>query len=185
MWRTLSNIHATCKQCYINGDYNIDLLKLQNNAHFKTFYESVTAQGFFKKTRQTRPTWSFENSHSLIDNTFTNNLGKPHFRYFIHHVSDHFKHFSIVEDSEVHSINHTKYTETEVISPKSIANFKNSINKANLITQFDLNPLGNPTDNYYILAHTLSEAKHKHIPKTVKRFKKRKHLNTNGILMIY
>ena len=45
----LSNIHATCKQSYINGDYNINLLKLQNNAHYNTFYENVTAQGFFPK----------------------------------------------------------------------------------------------------------------------------------------
>ena len=65
---SLSNVHAKCKQSYINGDYNIDLLKLQNNAHYNTFYDSVTAHGFFPKI--TRPTRSFENSHSLIDNTF-------------------------------------------------------------------------------------------------------------------
>ena len=40
-----------------------------------------------------------------------------------------------------HSVNLTKYVETETINPKSIANFKDSINKANLITQFDLNPI--------------------------------------------
>ena len=183
----LSNIHATCKQSYINGDYNIDLLKLQNNAHYNTFYENVTAQGFFPKI--TRPTRSFENSHSLIDNTFTNNLSKPHTSGILtHHVSDHFMHFSIVEDSEVHSINHTKYIETETISLKSIATFKSSINKANLITQFDLNPLGDPNVNYNILAHALSEAKQKHIPRKVKRFNKRKHFKhkwmTNDLLTL-
>ena len=100
----------------------------------------------------------------MIDNTFTNNLSKPHTSGILtHQVSDHFIHFSIVEDSEVHSINQTKYIETETINPKSIANFKNSINIANLITQFDLNPLGDPNDNYNILAHALSDAKHKHI----------------------
>ena len=56
------------------------------------FYESVTAQGFFPKI--TRPTRPFENSHSLLDNTFTNNLNKPHISgILIHHVSDHFMHF--------------------------------------------------------------------------------------------
>ena len=183
----LINIHATCKQSYINGDYNIDLLKLQNNAHYNTFYENVTAKGFFPKI--TRPTRSFENSHSLIDNTFTNNLSKPHTSGILtHHVSDHFMHFSIVEDSEVHSINHTKYIETETISLKSIATFKSSINKANLITQFDLNPLGDPNVNYNILAHALSEAKQKHFPRKVKRFNKRKHFKhkwmTNDLLTL-
>ena len=129
---SLSNVLSKCKQSYIKGDYNIDLLKLQNNAHNNTFYESVTAQGFLPKI--TRPTRSFENSHSLIDNTFTNNLNKPHISgILVYHVSDHFMHFCIVEDNEIYSVNLTKYVETETISPKSIANFKNSKNKANLI----------------------------------------------------
>ena len=147
---------------------------MQNNAHYNTFYESLTAHGFFPKI--TRPTRSFENSLSLIDNTFTNNLNKPHIScILVHHVSDHFMHFSIVEDNEIHSVNLTKYVETKTISPKSIANFKNSINKANLVTQFDLNPHGNLNSNYNILKHVLSEAKYNHIPRKVKHFNKRKH----------
>ena len=102
---------------------------MQNNAHCNTFHESVTAQGFFPKI--TRPTRYFENSHSLIDNTFTNNLSKPHISgILIHHISEHFMHFCIVEDNEIHSVNLTKYVETETISPKSIASFINPINKA-------------------------------------------------------
>ena len=42
---------------------------------------------------------------------------------------------SIVEDNDIYSVNLIKYVETETISPKSIANLKNSINKANLMTQ--------------------------------------------------
>ena len=72
-------------------------------------------------------------------------------------------HLSIVEDSKVHLVNHTKCTETKTISPKSIGNFKNSINKANLITQFDLNPLVNPNNMYDKLAHEFSDAKNKHM----------------------
>ena len=123
---SLSNVHAKCKQSYINGDHNIDLLKLQNNAHHNTFYESVTAQGFFPKI--TRPTSSFENSHSLIDNIFTNNLNRPHISGILVHVSGPLMHYCIVEDNEIPSVNLTMYVETETISPKSIAKFKSSIN---------------------------------------------------------
>ena len=152
---------------------------MQNNAHYNTFYESVTAQGFFPKI--TRPTRSFENSHSLIDNTFTNNLNKPHISAILfHHISDHFMHFCIVEDNEIHSINHTKYVETETISHKSIAKFKNSINKAILITQFDLKPHGYPNNNYNILTNVLSEAKNKHIPRKMKLLIKGKISKANG-----
>ena len=73
---TLSNIHAISKQAYINGDFNIDLLQLHTNAQYNTFYDNTTAQGFFPKI--TRPTRSVGNSHTLIDNVFTNNLCKRH-----------------------------------------------------------------------------------------------------------
>ena len=127
----LSNVHVKCKQSSINGYYNIDLLKLQTNSHYNTFYESVIAQGFFPKI--IGPTRSFENSYNLVDNNFTNNLNNPHILgTLVHHVSYHFMHFCIVEDNEIHSVNLTKYVETETNSPKSIANFKNSINKASL-----------------------------------------------------
>ena len=69
---TLSNIHAVSRQAYVNGDYNIDLLQLHTNTHYNAFYENITAQGFFSKI--TRPTRSFGNSHTLIDNVFTTNL---------------------------------------------------------------------------------------------------------------
>ena len=99
---SLCNAHTKCKQSHINGDYDGDLLKLQNNAHYNTFHQSVTAQGFFSKIT----TRLFETLHSFIDNTFTNNLNKPHISgILLHYVSDHFIYFCIIEDNEIH----TKY----------------------------------------------------------------------------
>ena len=72
----LSNVYVMCNQAYMNGDYNIYLLQLHTNNHYNSFYENVTSQGFFPKI--SRPTRSFENLHSLIDNIFSNNLCKPH-----------------------------------------------------------------------------------------------------------
>ena len=94
-------------------------------------------------------------------------------------------HFCIVEDNDIHSVNLTKYVEIETISPKSIANYRNSINKANLITQLDLNPHGNPNSNYNILTHVFSEAKNKHIPRKVKRFNKRKQCVASSVVYTY
>ena len=92
----LSNVHAMCNQAYINGDYNIDLLQLHTNNHYNSFYENITSQGFFPKI--SRPTRSFENSYSLIDNIFSNNLCKPHISGILtHHISVHFTNFSTIE----------------------------------------------------------------------------------------
>ena len=51
---------------------------------------------------------------------------------------------------KIPSVSHKKYIETETINPKSLADFKNCINKANVITQFNLNPLGDLNNNYDI-----------------------------------
>ena len=183
---TLAKIHATCKQAYIIGDYNIDLLQLHRNIYYNTFYENVTAQGFFPKL--TRPTRSFGNTHTLIDNVFTNNIGKPHISGILtHHVSDHFMSFCVVEGKVKRTKDTPKYIEVENITPLSISNFKAEIGSSDLLSQFDLNPLADPNINYNLLSSTIDQAKTKHIPKKSKKFNKRKHKKepwmTNNLLV--
>ena len=164
---TLAKIHATCKQAYIIGDYNIDLLQLHRNIYYNTFYENVKAQGFF--TKLTRPTRSFGNTHTLIDNVFTNNIGKPHISGILtHHVSDHFMSFCVVEGKVKRTKDTPKYIEVENITPLSISNFKAEIGSSDLLSQFDLNPLADPNINYNLLSSTIDQAKTKHIPKKIK-----------------
>ena len=183
---TLTKIHATCKQSYINGDYNIDLLQLHRNNYYNTFYENITSQGFFPKI--TRPTRSFENTHTLIDNVFTNNICKPHISGILtHHVSDHFMSFCIVEGKIKRTRDTPKYIEVENITPLSILNFKTAIGNTDLLSQFDLNPQADPNFNYNLLSSTIDQAKAKHIPKKSKKFNKRKHKKepwmTNNLLV--
>ena len=143
----LSNVHAMCNQAYMNGDYNIDLLQSHTNNHYNAFYENVTSQGFFPKI--SRPTRSFENSHSLIDNIFSNNLCKPHISGILtHHISDHFMNFCIVESKTKKKPIPTKYIEVENVNPKSVANFKNCVAKSELISHFDNNPYAVQNHNY-------------------------------------
>ena len=93
---TFAKIHATCKQSYINGDYNIGLLQMHRNNYYNSFYENITSQGFFPKL--TRPTRSYDNTHTLIDNVLNNNICKPHISGILtYNLSDHFMSFCIVE----------------------------------------------------------------------------------------
>ena len=171
---TLNNIHAISKQAYINGDFNIDLLQLHTNTHYNTFYDNTTTQGFFPKI--TRPTRSVGNSHTLIDNVFTNNLCKRHTSGILtHQISDHFITFSIVDGNIKHKNDHIKYVEVQNISAASIANFKNAIGKSDLLSQLDLNHNADPNVNYNIFSSSLENAKNKHIPKKLHRFNRRKH----------
>ena len=171
---TLSNIHAVGRQAYVNGDNNIDLLQLHTNTHYNAFYENITAQGFFPKI--TRPTRSFGNSHTLIDNVLTNNLCKQHTSGILtHQISDHFMTFSMVEGNIKNIKEPIKYVEVQNINSASIINLKNSVGNSDLFLQFDLSLNANPNGNYNILSTILEQAKNRHIPKKIQRLNRRKH----------
>ena len=129
----LNNIHNISKQSYLMGDYNIDLLSLNSNIHYNTFYENATAQGFFPKI--TRPTRLSDESNTLIDNIFTNNLEKSHTSGILTHpISDHLMTFCILEGQNNGTKCRTKYFEIESINTNSIANFKNN----DILSKLDL-----------------------------------------------
>ena len=73
---TLNYIHRLSKRSYIIEDFNIELLKINKNTYYNNFYKSLTGQGFFPMI--TRPTRLSDDSNTLIDDIFTNNLGKTH-----------------------------------------------------------------------------------------------------------
>ena len=45
----LNKMHASSRQAYIDGDFNIDLLTLNHDNYANTFYENMTSEGFSLK----------------------------------------------------------------------------------------------------------------------------------------
>lgn len=173
--RKLNMLNEKSKHVYVAGDFNIDLLLLKENQYFNTFYEHTTAHGFFPKI--TRPTRITQNSHTLIDNLYTNNLTEPHVSGIITiPISDHLVNFTVIKDITKSKRNmNPKYFDCEVINRHSVTNFRNSIKKADIMAQLDKQPNGNPNINYNILDTIISTSKAKHIPKKKKKFNKRIH----------
>ena len=152
------------KECIARSKGALRILNLNCGDLNAKFDDYTTAQGFSPKI--TRPTRSVGNSHTLIDNVFTNNLCKQHTSGILtHQISDHFITFSIVDGNIKHKNDHIKYVEVQNISSASIANFKNAIAKSDLLSQLDLNHNADPNQNYNILSSSLENAKNKHIPK--------------------
>ena len=82
---------------------------------------TITIMHFMKMLRPTR---SFENSHSLIDNNFSNNLCKPHISGILtHHILITLWIFALLEVKPRKKPIPTKYIEVENVNPKSVANF--------------------------------------------------------------
>ena len=163
---TLNYIHRLSKRSYITGDFNIDLLKINRNIYYNNFYESLTGQGFFPMI--TRPTRLSDDSNTLIDNIFTNNLCKTHTSGILTSpISDHLLNFCILEDTHVCHIKNNMFVEIEKISTTSINNFRNSVIKSEIMSKLDLDPQANANENYKILSKIITESKNKHIPKKI------------------
>ena len=60
------------KQCYLSGDFNIDLLKYDVNNKHRYFLNMVTSFGYLPYI--IHPTRITENTSTLIDNIYSNNL---------------------------------------------------------------------------------------------------------------
>lgn len=174
------------KNVYFNGDFNVDLLRIQTHVYYNYFYVYMTCHGFFPKI--TRPTRLSDNTSTLIDNIFSNSSNKSHVSGILTNpVSDHLMTFCILKGNETHTIKRTKYVDVESVSDKAIENFQNAIKKSNIITKLNLSEHADPNLNYIILSEILNTAKVNHIPKKRKKFNKRKHHRnpwmTNNLLV--
>ena len=84
------------RSSYICGDYNIDLLKIKTNKHFNDFFDNLISVGFFPKI--TLPTRFTEQSSTLIDNVFSNNIEEREISgILLNHISDHQFLFTYIE----------------------------------------------------------------------------------------
>ena len=172
----LNKLQANPHKSYICGDFNINLLKINDSEHYNAFFENVTSTGF--STQITMPTRLSDNSNTLIDNIFTNNICKPHESgILVTPISDHLMQFCIFKGNYEASNDLPKYIEVETINSKSINNFKCALSKSDVFAKLDKSPNANPDSNYNILATALTDAKVKHLPKKNKKFNKKKHFH--------
>ena len=68
---TLNKLTKENNELYLCGDFNIDLLKIDNKINYKKFYELLCSYGLLPQI--VHPTREFGDSSTIIDNIFTNN----------------------------------------------------------------------------------------------------------------
>ena len=170
----LHELRLRSKTVYLCGDYNIDLLKIDSNEKFSTFYENTTSVGFVPKI--TLPTRICETTSTLIDNIYTNVIDKSHTSgILITPISDHQMYFCTMNENFDRSKNAQKYVEVEFCNQENMDKFKNEVANADLYNKLDLDINTDPNYNYEIFSKHLQAAKSKHVPKKIKKFNKRKH----------
>ena len=129
------------KYIYICGDFNIDLLEIDD--HFKTtnYMNTLTSYGIFPTI--TKPTRVTKDTSTLIDNIFTNAL-TPNYTsgLLVTDISDHFPIFNIAQISGFSSSFENNMTLSRQYSDRNISKFKNkleNINWAQITSKDDVN----------------------------------------------
>ena len=89
LYKTLAKINKENKECYISGDFNIDLLKYDTNNKYSESLNTVTSFGFLPRILQ--PTRIMEYSSTIIDNIYGINFQhKSQSGNILIKFSDHF-----------------------------------------------------------------------------------------------
>ena len=105
-------LHSLGKTTFIAGDFNLDLFSMNKYKYAHNFFTMMCCYGFFplitKTTRQS------ENTSSLIDNIFSNNLNIIETAgVIINDISDHFPVFASVNiTANGNEYEHKKYKKT-------------------------------------------------------------------------
>ena len=106
--KCLSNLNKENKDIYITGDFNIDLLKYDNNPKYQEFYNLVTANGFLPQILQ--PTRITDSTMTLIDNIYTNNFSNDIYGgNLLLEIADHLVQFISVGNDTTHKTRSNYY----------------------------------------------------------------------------
>ena len=111
-------------RAYLCGDYNIDLLQIDNSDKINLLYQNLTMSGFFPKI--TLPTRLSETACTLIDIVITNNIKCNHISgVLIRKISDHQINFCMINEKCTAMNSKRKLVEVEQCNEQTIEKFQN------------------------------------------------------------
>ena len=146
----ISKLKIENKTSYFMGDFNIDLLEINNHLLSAEFIETMYSSMLFPFI--TKPTRVKGPSATLIDNIFSNDLTNDHFNgIFFTDISDHFPVFCISDSCKVK--HRSKLFKSRNISKTAITAFEMELNLLIGIL-LQIIPMGRMPSSYFM---TISE----------------------------
>ncbi len=177
----LKKIDSSNSDVAICGDFNIDLLEINNKSVISDVFDMFTEYSFFPKI--TLPTRFSRKRGTLIDNVYcklTDNTLNTTSGVTIKKLSDHQGYFTFINNS-ITKDHDAKYITINKQSDKCVDNFKSelqsSLNRESLIDDLHTNP----NINYNTVHRLIQNAKHKHLPTIKVKFNKYKHKRNKWI----
>ena len=158
------------------GDYNLDLLQIQEREKIQEYYDLLVSNGMFANI--TLPTRFSKKSCSLIDQIFckystatqTSTSG-----ILFGMLSDHFACFSCIDIFKDKSKNKDKFTRVYNQTANDVSNFCRELELSMSKSSFENNLFSDPNENYNKLESLIGSAKDKHMPSKLEKVKRYKH----------
>ena len=159
------------------GDFNIDLLKINEKEQISDFFDMLVSGGYIP--RITLPTRVTEHSKTLIDNYFVKlqNLNNLTAGILRSQISDHYPYFICIDFLMLFK-QKQKYVRIRKTSTLQKERFKQSIADTCKIDKFDS---ANPIVNYALLQKNIKSSLDAYLPFKLVKYSKHKHKKSNWI----
>ena len=171
------------KRCevLITGDFNMDLLKMNENSHIHEYFDTLLGNGFAPKI--TFPTRFWRGGSTLIDNIFikmSEQWTEATAGILLNKLSDHQACFISLDFL---NIAHEKYefVRIRVNDAEALSKFKDEVAIQCTMDKFNSDSNVDPNESYAILSEILSNAAKKHFPIKIVRFNKYRHKKNKWI----
>mgnify|MGYP000297251403 CR=1 FL=1 len=177
----LNTLNNRSCEVLLAGDFNIDLLRINEKEVVNTYFDAITSLSYFPQI--TLPTRLSEHRGTLIDNfilKLSNFNRSPLSGVLTLNISDHFPYFISLDYIKVYKPS-PKYIRIRTKNPSSQTEFLQEINASNLYDKLDKNPHADPTANYNMMERICKQALNKHFPSKIVKFNKHKHKKSRWI----
>ena len=166
----------------IAGDYNIDLLKVNESPMVNDYFELIMSNGLVPKI--TLPTRISRTRGTLIDNflcRLSRNFSESTSGIITYQLSDHQPYFICLDYLKINNQKNDKYIKIVKPTIQSILKIKEYLNNANISSKLSLEKNVDPNVNYEIINNTLQTAMNTYIHTKFVKFNKHKHKNSRWI----
>jgi len=182
----LRDIDTQGNNVLVAGDFNINLLKVNQRIPFSDHLDNTLSLGYTPKI--TFPTRVTSTSCTSIDNFLVKSTRESSNQLsgiIVNAISDHFMYFTCLNINKIHNST-PKFVNIRVESPAALEAIKCDIRNAALSDTIDSTYVGNPDANYTILSNTLTQIVNKHFVTKNVKFNRHKHKKdpwiTHGII---
>ena len=164
------------------GDYNINLLQINERLKFSEFFDNMLSRSLYPKI--TFPTRIGTQSCTLIDNIYcklTDKTVNTDAGIIFSNISDHFPNFISIKTKIKAKKTTTKYVKQKTNTPEALNKLKNALCALNISDELDQGMHTDPNINYETMAQKIIETKAKFMPDKMVKFHKHRHKKSKWI----